>query len=312
MIPESIDHSKPRRIICLLGPTGAGKTAASLGLANAFAGQVVNCDSRQVYADFPIITAQPSPEEQASCPHHLFGFLDCQEKITAGRFADMAGNAADDVLAAGGTPILVGGAGLYVRALLAGLAPIPPVPEDVSTKLDIDLAGKGLPELRKELEQADPEWAARVHPNDTQRTLRGLEVFRGTGRPLSWWHRQPGLPPRFAGLKLGVHVTMDELEPRLAARIDQMLAQGALEEARRAWARCPDPQAPGWSGIGCAELLAHLRGQLSLDEAKDRWLRNTRAYAKRQFTWFRKEKDVQWVAPQQVEAMIAAARSFLE
>ncbi|TVM34537.1 tRNA (adenosine(37)-N6)-dimethylallyltransferase MiaA [Oceanidesulfovibrio marinus] len=299
-------------VICLLGVTGAGKTAASLALAEALPGSVVNLDSRQVYREFPVITAQPSPEERAVAPHYLYGFLPCTERISAGVFAERAHEACAEVRASGRYPLLVGGAGLYLRAFLEGLAPIPPVDEAVRESLEQALDRSGLAPLRKRLEEADPEYAAAIHPNDTQRTLRALEVYDSTGKPLSWWHAQPTPTPQVRPLKLFLEVEQKALHRRLDERISQMLEAGAVDEARKAMDSCPDPDAPGWSGIGCAELHAYLSGGCPLPEARALWLRNTKAYAKRQMTWFRKESDMMAVPAQDVNRIVALASRFLE
>lgn len=288
----------PRDVVLLLGPTGAGKTGLSLELAAGFNGAVVNIDSRQVYAHFPIITAQPSAGEREQCPHLLYGHLDCREKITAGAFVRQCHEAITTMGDEGRLPLLVGGTGLYARALLHGLAPIPEVPREIADALGQELETRGLAFLRQRLESVDSVYAAKIHPHDTQRTLRALEVQAATGKPLSWWHERPHEQGgRYRALKLGVAVELAELEPLLARRIEMMLRAGALEEARAAWEACPDPEAPAWSGIGCAELLAHVRGELELEDAKKLWLRNTRAYAKRQMTWFRKDKEILWLPP---------------
>lgn len=300
-------------LILLLGPTGTGKTALALALAEQWPATVLNADSRQVYADFPLITAQPSLEERAHCPHLLYGFLPTGERITAGFFVARCRAALDETLAAGRLPLLVGGTGLYVRALLEGLAPIPAIPPEVSAALQAELQARGLAALHQRLERLDPPSAARIHPNDPQRTLRALEVLQATGHTLTWWHQRPVPPAPYRALKLGLQLPLEELTPLLARRIEAMLAAGALDEARAALARCPDPTAPGWSGIGCAELLAHLQGRLSLTEAKDLWLRNTRAYAKRQLTWFRKDPDIHWFRPDAAgrAQALATAAAFL-
>ncbi len=306
-----------RKIPCivLLGPTGAGKTRAALHLARNLPGEVVNFDSRQVYRDFPLITAQPTPEERAVCPHWLYGFLDTEEKLTAGGHVRKCHPVISAIQARGKTPILVGGTGLYLKALLQGLAEVPPVPQEVTLRLEQDLQRVGLAAMHERLQQADPELAARIHPNDKQRTLRGLEVYEATGKPLSWFHGKQEIHSDYHALLLGVQAALPALEPLLAKRIELMLEAGALEEARTAYARCQDPDAPGWTGIGCAELLAFLQGRLSLEEAKALWFRNTRAYAKRQLTWFRKTPDVSWFPhddPLLPEKMFEQARSFLD
>ncbi len=302
-------------LLCLVGPTAAGKTGAALVLAQAFEGTVINADSRQVYADFPIITAQPSAAERAVCPHLLYGFLACHERVSAGRFTAMAREAIATCHAQGRLPMLVGGTGLYVRSLLEGLAPIPAIPSEIGRRLAEACAARGLEALRQELARLDPESAARLHPNDRQRILRALEVVEATGQTLSWWHRRPVPRPRYRVLKLGLRLDMAVLGPRLARRIELMLDAGALEEAHQAMAHCPDPTAPGWSGIGCAELLAHLRGELDLAAATALWLKNTRAYAKRQMTWFRKERDLLWLDASEEatpERLLALTHAFLQ
>ena len=306
-------RNTPHKVVMLLGPTGAGKTAMSLGLARTFKGGVLNIDSRQVYADFPIITAQPSAEERAACPHLLFGHMRCHEQITVGSFLRQCHGAMDELAAQGRLPLLVGGTGLYARALEHGLAPIPEVPREIAEGLRQELETLGLPALRERLEQVDPDCAAGLHPNDTQRTLRALEVYEATGRPLYWWRQRPHEGAgRCLPLKLGLAVSMAELEPLLARRIELMLKMGALEEARAALETCP-PESPAWSGIGCSELLAHLQGTLNLEEAKELWLKNTRAYAKRQMTWFRKDKGIHWLSPdeQGLERARELVRQFL-
>ena len=255
---KSSSAARPAPVICLAGPTGSGKTAAALLLARELDGEVINADSRQVYADFPLITAQPSPEERAACPHHLYGFLPATQKISAGQWAEQAAAKARELLARGRTPLLVGGTGLYFQALLRGIADIPPLDPAISARLEARLDAEGAPALHAELRKADPAYAARIHPNDRQRIARALEVLEGTGRPFSWWHENAMAAPLCRGPLLVLNAELAWLEPRLARRLDLMLAAGALDEARRARARCDDPAAPGWSGIGAAEALAHL------------------------------------------------------
>lgn len=305
---------QPLPLVFLLGPTGAGKTDLALALARAFPAGVINLDSRQVYRDFPIVTAQPSPEEQAQCPHRLYGFLDSREKVAAGVFAERCREEIRAFAAEGRLSLLVGGAGFYLRALLEGLAPIPRTPPELMAELLRKLDAQGLPALRLRLEQIDPEYASKIHPNDTQRTLRALEVFEHTGQTFSWWHRQPTDAPPYRPLKLGLSMSLEALKPRLALRIERMLEAGALDEIERAYERCPERAAPGWSGIGCAELLAWRLGEIPLDQAKELWLKNTRAYAKRQFTWFNSDKDIQWRAadaPDLAAASIEAVGGLL-
>ena len=294
-------------VICLAGPTGSGKTAAALALARELDGEVINADSRQVYADFPLITAQPSPEERACCPHHLYGFLPARQKISAGQWAEQAAAKARELLARGKTPLLVGGTGLYFQALLRGIADIPPLDPAIGARLEARLDAEGAPALHAELRKADPVYAARIHPNDRQRIARALEVREGTGRPFSWWHENAMAAPLCRGPLLVLNADLAWLEPRLARRLDLMLAAGALEEAEKARALCDDPAAPGWSGIGAVEALAHLQGRISLEECRRLWLRNTRAYAKRQLTWFRARPEAIFLPPDDVASIVEQA-----
>lgn len=305
----SLGMNAPAPLICLMGPTGAGKTAAALALAEDHPLTVINADSRQVYRDFPIITAQPTAQEQAVCPHRLFGCLPTQEALGAGEYARLARQCIAEEQAKGRRVALVGGTGLYFRSLLHGIAAIPPVPEAVQTAWRDRCAAEGSVALHSVLQQVDPPTAARLHPNDKQRICRALEVHEATGKPLSWWHARPVEEPAFPALCLSLELPLAELEPRLGRRIDLMLEAGALEEAEAALAGCDDPSAPGWSGIGCRELYAHLREGLSLTDCKDLWMRNTRAYAKRQLTWFRAEKNLTRLAPQDIPQIRALARA---
>lgn len=303
--------SAPLPVICLAGPTGCGKTAAAIELAQALDAEIVNADSRQVYADFPCITAQPSAEERAACPHHLYGFLPTEARISAGRWAEMAADAVRRLHERGKRALLVGGTGLYFQTLLRGIADIPPVVPEISARWTQRLAEEGPERLHAELGRLDPAYAARIHPHDRQRIVRALEVQDATGKPFSWWHEHAMSAPLCAGPLFSLAPTLDWLEPRLARRIDLMLAEGALEEARAARRRNDDPAAPGWSGIGCAEVLAHLRGELSLADCRALWLRHTRAYAKRQLTWFRGRREAIHVLPGETAGLLRRVREAL-
>ena len=279
-------------------------------MAQTLDGEVINADSRQVYADFPLITAQPSPEERACCPHHLYGFLPTEQKISAGRWAEAALAKVRDILARGKTPLLVGGTGLYFQALLRGMAEIPPIDPLLTTEITARVDAQGAPALHAELAKIDPAYAAKIHPNDRQRIIRALEVCQGTGRSFTWWHGNSMSAPLCVGPLLTLDAPLSWLEPRLARRLDLMLEGGALDEARAAMRSCADPAAPGWSGIGCAEALAHLQGRLSLEDCRSLWLRNTRAYAKRQLTWFRARPEAQWLPPDDPAVVVEAARFY--
>jgi tRNA dimethylallyltransferase len=294
----------PARLLCIMGPTGAGKTAAALALAAHLPCSVVNADSRQVYRDFPIITAQPSARERAQCPHLLYGCLDTRQKLGAGQYGREAAAIVKTVCDAARTPLLAGGTGLYFRALLEGIAPIPHIPREAALVWRRRCELEGSAALHHLLHQVDPAYAAKIHENDRQRILRALEVWQVTGKTFTAWHERPLPPAPYRTLKIGIRLPLAELEPILSHRIDAMIDEGAVNEAKAALARCADPDAPGWSGIGCRELYLHCTGSLSLDACRRLWQRNTRAYAKRQLTWFRADRDIHWFKPWETEEIV--------
>lgn len=299
-------------VLCIVGPTACGKNELALKLAEDRPVSVVNLDSRQVYKDFPIITAQPRGEERKVCPHHLYGFLETTDAIHAGRYVELANEVIAQVLEQQRLPVMVGGTGMYLRSLMQGLAPIPPIPEEVREEVLQELEEKGPQEMHQELAQVDPLTAARVHPNDRQRIARALEVERTTNRPMSWWRERNHKPPPYDFRPVGLAMEQEELNQRIEQRVEAMLETGALDEASRARENCDNPEAPGWTGIGCAELLAHLHGECSLDEAEARWIRNTKAYAKRQMTWFRKEPALEWLPALERVAALERVRELVE
>lgn len=301
----------PLPVICLAGPTGCGKTGLAVKMARKLDAEIINADSRQVYHDFPIITAQPSKEEQGGIPHHLFGFLESHEKISSGQWCEMAREKAADILARGKIPLLVGGTGFYFQTLLHGIANIPPIPLSISQKLASRLRSNGPNALFVELQGIDPAYAAHIHPNDSQRIARALEVFEATKKTFSWWHENGMEPPPCRGPLIVMDEKLSVLEPGLSSRIDHMLAAGAVEEARQAVAKCPQRDAPAWNGIGCAELRAFLENEISLEECRYQWFRNTRAYAKRQLTWFHGGRQALFIAPGDLENAIKVAEKFL-
>ncbi len=290
-------------VICLAGATGTGKTAVALQLAQYFGGEIVNVDSRQVYRDFPVITAQPNSEELATVPHHFYGFLETADKLSAGSYAKLVLDVVSEITARDKVPILVGGTGLYFKALLEGIVDIPHVSADISEHYLIRCDNEGSVNLHAELQNLDPKYAAKIHPNDKQRILRALEVFVATGKNFTWWHENGQSEPFVQGQMLGLEIPLSILRPRLDERIEAMLANGALEEAEAALNHCSDQSAAGWSSIGCAELLAFLRQKLTFDNALELWRSNTKAYAKRQYTWFRAVKSMQWFSPEDVESI---------
>jgi tRNA dimethylallyltransferase len=299
-----------RRAVLIAGPTASGKSALALALAERLDGSIVNADSMQVYRDLRVITARPTPTEEARVPHHLYGNVDAAENYSVGRwYRDVAAELAR-VRAAGRTPILVGGTGLYFKALTRGLASVPPIPAWLRADLRERLEAEGPQALHAELAERDPAAAARISPQDRTRVARALEVIVATGRPLAEWHRQ-GLPPvedPAQAVKVFLAAPREELRARIDGRFVAMLAQGALGEVRALAARGLDPALPAMKAHGVPWLIRHLRGEIPVTEAAAEAKRDTRAYAKRQHTWFRHQlPDFTWVAPAEAEAMITAA-----
>jgi tRNA dimethylallyltransferase len=275
--------------ILIAGPTASGKSALALALAHEIGGLIVNADAMQVYCDLRIITARPTPADEARAPHRLYGHVDAAVNYSAGHYVRDAGAALVEAQQLGRVPIFVGGTGLYSKALTLGLSAVPPIPAETRDAIRAKLAAQGPEALHAELAQRDPDGAARLSPRDRVRIARALEVFEATGRPLAQWHRE-GLQPLLAGgrvVKLFLAPDRAALYARIDARFDRMLGEGALDEVRTLAARGLDPLLPAMKAHGVPWLIRHLRGEISLAEAADKAKQDTRHYAKRQFTWFR-------------------------
>jgi tRNA dimethylallyltransferase len=277
------------RVVLIAGPTASGKSALAVALAERLGGVVINTDSMQVYRDLFIITARPGAAELARAPHRLYGHIDAAENYSVGRFVEDAGIALREARAERQVAIFVGGSGLYFKALTGGLAAIPPIPPEIRERIRARLQADGVAALHDDLARRDPVSAARLKPADRVRIARALEVFEATGRTISDWHRD-GLPPLLDRARLAkVFLTPDRaaLYRRIDARFDAMLAAGALDEVRALHARGLDPLLPAMKAHGVPWLIRHLAGEMSLTDAGEAGKRDTRHYAKRQFTWFR-------------------------
>lgn len=294
--------------ILIAGPTTSGKSALAARLARALGDAVVvNADSMQVYADLRVLTARPGPEEMAALPHALYGHVDGAANYSVGRYVEDLARVLSELEAAGVRPILVGGTGLYFKALTEGLSDMPPVPDDVRERVRRGAAGRPTPELHADLARLDPEAAGRLRPSDRLRVLRALEVFAATGRSVLSFHgtRRPGPLTGKPSLRIVLHPERDEVRGRIDARFAAMVREGALEEAAALAARALDPALPVMRAHGVPGLLAHLRGEATLAEAVERGQRDTRAYAKRQFTWARTQMP-DWLAVPPEQAFAAA------
>jgi len=274
--------------LLIAGPTASGKSALALAVAERVGGTVINADSMQVYRDLRIITARPTPQEEARMPHRLYGVRPAAEAASVAWWRGAALAAMDEARAAGRLPILCGGTGMYFAALTQGLSDIPPVPAPAREEARRLLAEEGPAALHTRLAMADPQTAARLRPSDGQRIARAFEVWRGTGRGLAAWQAGGGTGPapwRFAAIL--IDPPRDALRAAIAERWDAMLAAGAVEEVSALVAQGLDPALPAMRAHGVPELAAMLAGRMTPAEASRRAVLHTGQYTKRQATWFR-------------------------
>lgn len=288
------------RAVLIAGPTASGKSALALDVAESLGGVIVNADSMQVYRDLRVITARPTAVDEARAPHKLYGFVDAAENYSVGRWCRDVGEALTEIRKQGRVPILVGGTGLYFKALTSGLAAVPPIPADIRIGVRERLQHEGAPVLHAELMRLDPATAQRVTANDRSRISRALEVVLATGRALSDWHRE-GLPPLIdpaRAVKVFITCERKELVRRIESRFDAMMTSTALDEVRRLAERKLAPTLPAMKAHGVPWLIRHLNGEISREDAIAGAVMDTRRYAKRQLTWFRNQmKDWVWTDP---------------
>lgn len=297
------------RLVVIVGPTGAGKTALALALAEAAGGEIVSADSQQVYRGMDVGTGKASAAERARVRHHLLDVVDPADDMTAARFAALAEAALADLAARRVPAIVCGGTGLYVRALLYGLHPGPPG----DPALRAQLATRATADLHAELAAIDPASAARIDRNDRKRLTRALEVAAATGVALSEHHRQHDhrtVPPRYPHRVIGLAPPRDALYRAIDARVDAMIAAGLVDEVRALRAAGVAPPLRSQQAIGYAELHDHLDGRFDLSRAVELVKRNSRRYARRQLSWYRGQADVAWAAsPGEVD--LAALSAYL-
>ncbi len=284
-----------RDILVIAGPTASGKTAVGIELAQRLNGEIVSADARQIYRFMDIGTAKPTAEERAAARHHLIDFVNPDKDYSAGQFAEDASVVIQDILSRGKVPIVVGGAGLYIRALFDGFSPMPKIPMEIRTRLQ----GEGrdcLPKLYKRLCEVDPEWAAKIQATDTQRILRGLEVYEASGKPLSEHQKVPPMPPiRRAASYFGLSWEREALYDRINARARLMLENGLIEEAASLRDKGYASNLNALNAFGYREIFQYLDGETTLDRALADLQQGTRRYAKRQMTFFRKDERIVWV-----------------
>jgi tRNA dimethylallyltransferase len=302
-----------RRPIVILGPTAAGKSEIALQIARLLEIEIeiVGADSRQIYRGLEIGTAAPSERDRAVAPHHLASFLAPDQVYSAGRYARDAAEALSGIESRGKTAVVVGGSGLYLRALLEGLFEGPERDERVRAELNTRLEAEGLEALRTDLARVDPEALAKILPGDSVRVIRALEVHALTGRPISALRRE-GRRSGVAARRFGIRWTRERLAPRISNRIQDQLRDGFLDQTRALAGVGLRDDAPGLHTLGYRELLAHVRGEVSLEVAVETIALRTRQLAKRQETWFRRVEGVTWFDLESADEFQKVARKIVE
>ncbi len=299
--------------IVIAGPTASGKSALALELAEAFAGTVINADSLQCYRDLVILTARPDAPNCARVPHRLYGFLDAAERGSVGSWRALALAEMEGATTAGRLPIVVGGTGLYLRALALGLAPVPDIPQAVRQKALALHRALGGAAFREHLARLDADSARRLHAADTQRLVRAYEVVRATGIPIGAWRCQPHVQAAYRFTTVLLMPPRDRLYAACDARFAAMFERGALAEAAALAGRGLDPGLPAMKAVGLPELIRHLRGEIPLGEAVAAAQRATRRYAKRQMTWFRHQIAPDLILDEQFsQSLLRRSRQFID
>ncbi len=304
-------------IICIAGPTASGKTALAVELAKELNGEVVSCDSMQVYRRMDIGTAKPTIDEMQGIPHHMIDVAEPDEDFSVSRYCNLAGPIVEDILSRGKTAVIAGGTGLYMDALIQGndFAPFPST--GVREKLEQEARAQGIQVLYDRLKSIDPEAAGRLHLSDQKRILRALEVYLETGETITEHNRKTQLlPPRFSPIWLGLDFeNRAELYECIDRRVGIMLEQGLIGEIQGLLSSGIPEKCTAMQAIGYKEFVAALNGECTLEEAADQVRQSSRRYAKRQLTWFRRNKSIHWLTRkpgQDREEILTQARQLLQ
>lgn len=281
-------------LIFILGPTSSGKSYIAVALAERINGEVVSCDSMQVYKDMDILTQAPAEELTSRVPHHLVKMIPPEEEFSAARFAKLAQETIDDILSRGKVPIFAGGTGLYVKALVDGLFDSPAKDEELRQHLDGIAAERGNGYLHDMLTELDPEAASEIHPNNVKKVIRAIEVYETTGKTVSEKKQETkGLADRYDCRMFGLEWPREELYSRIEDTVDRMFASGLIDEVVALLSR--NLSITAGKALGIKEVKAFLNGECGEQEAKEELKKNTRRYAKRQLTWFRADDRIKWL-----------------
>jgi len=298
-------------VLVILGPTCVGKTQLSLKFADIFKGEIVSFDSRQIYKWMDIGTAKPTKEERERIPHHLVDMVCPDDRFTAADYGKKAREVIRQITAQDRTPIAVGGSGLYLKALEEGFFEGPKADEDLRRRLEEEAQEFGEPHLFDKLKQIDPEAAKRIHPNDLVRIIRALEVHELTGKTISACQREGDYQPfPMNFVKIGLNIERAKLYQRIDLRVEQMIADGLLDEVKTLKERGYTPKLKALKSVGYQELFGYLEGKIDLPGAIENIKLNTRHYAKRQLTWFKKDSQIIWMDGEDKGVTQKAAEHF--
>lgn len=293
--------AKKKTLIAIVGPTAVGKTAMAISLAQYFKTEIISADSRQFYREMTIGTAKPDLEELASAPHHFINSHSITQDYSAGDFEREALHKLDDLFRQHDVVVMVGGSGLFVRALCEGLDDLPKAGDEVRERLNNEMAQLGLEQMKERLKTIDPAYYQIADIDNPQRVVRALEVFEATGKPMSFYHKKNLSKRPFDILTIGLNMERPQLYERINLRVERMMELGLLEEVKSLF---PFRNKPALLTVGYAELFDYLDGNISLEEAVERIKQNSRRYAKRQITWFKKYGNTSWFQPDETGTVV--------
>lgn len=287
-----MNHSSLKKLIVIAGPTAVGKTAAAIKLAQQLKTEIISADSRQFYREMSIGTAKPNAEELAQAKHHFIDSHSITENFTVGDFEKQALELLDELFKTHDQVIMVGGSGLFIQAVIQGFDDLPTADPEIREKLNLELAEKGIENLQDKLQEADPDYYNQVDLNNPQRLIRALEVFEATGKPFSSFRKAAINKRPFESIKIALNLPREELYDRINKRVDIMVEQGLIEEVR---SLMPYKHLNALNTVGYSELFDYFDGKTDLHTAINLIKQNTRRFAKRQLTWFRKDQEMKWM-----------------
>ena len=303
--------NKEKPAIAVVGPTGSGKTRLAITLATQFQGEIVSCDALQVYRRMDIGTAKATAAEQELVAHHMLDLRDPDKDFSAGDYQRLARRTLHQIIEHGRLPIVVGGTGFYLRALIDGLFAGPGRSEELRTRMRRIVNLKGLGILHRALHRIDPGSAARIAENDAERIIRAYEMHLLSGKNMSWWQEQPRDALKgYRWLKIGIDIPRDQLYLRIERRVDEMFEHGFLDEVKQLLEKFPR-ESNAFKAIGYRQVAEHLEGRLTFEQTLEETKRESRRYAKRQLTWFRSDRDIVWLDGQAAEALQSKAAAMV-